>query len=146
LEAGGSRQLTTNENRIDVCLHCQAPLEIVVLKFGFCGTRMVASCSNCAMAFAEDYSDPRSSKPWQAEQLVASRKPGWSGMVEGLEQLRRRTRYVVGLLLAAVITAAALRHGIHMYGGIPPDQIRAAALLGIPVTIFSIIFFLRMRR
>jgi hypothetical protein len=145
LDVEGSPQLTSNEIRLDVCLHCQAPLEIVVLKFGFRGTRMVASCSNCAMAFAEDCSDPRSSKASQAEQSAASREPGWSGMAEKLEQLRLRTTYVIGLLLAAVITAAALRHTIHMYGGIPPDQIRTAALLGVPATIFSIILFRRKR-
>ena len=145
LDVEGSPQLSSNENRLDVCLHCQAPLEIVVLKFGFRGTRMVVSCSNCAMAFAEDCSDPRSSKSLQAHQSATRSEPGWSGMAEKLEQLHLRTRYVIGLLLASVITAAALRHAIHIYGGIPPEQIRAAALLGVPAAIFSIILFRRKR-
>jgi hypothetical protein len=134
-----------NEDRIDDCSYCRAPLEIIALKFGFRGTKIIASCPNCAMAFAENGRNPRPKMLASSVLLAANQEPGMSGMPDKLEQLHLRAKYVIGFLLAAVITAAILRHAIHMYGGVPPAQIRTAALLGVPATIFSI-FLLRRRR
>ena len=137
--------MTANEGRIDDCSYCRAPLEIVALKFGFRGTKIIASCPNCAMAFAENCRNPHPKMKAGSVLLPANQEPRMSGMPDKVEQLHLRARYVIGFLIAAVITAAILRHAIHMYGGVPPDQIRTAALLGIPATIFSI-FLLRRRR
>jgi hypothetical protein len=146
LDTTTSRHSICGESRIDDCRHCRAPLVIVVLRFGLRGTRMVASCSNCSMAFVEDGGVTGTSKRRWLEQSVASRRSDRYGVPKKLEQLSQRTRHAVGCLLAAVVTAGALRHVLHMYGGIPPDTIRAAALLGVPATIFSLIVFHTLRR
>jgi hypothetical protein len=44
-----------------------------------------------------------------------------------------------------VITAAALRHGAHVYGGISPAEIRSDAIMAIAVAL-AIIVFRRKRR
>jgi hypothetical protein len=98
------------------------------------------------MAFVEDGGVTGTSKRRWLEQSVASRRSDRYGVPKKLEQLSQRTRHAVGCLLAAVVTAGALRHVLHMYGGIPPDTIRAAALLGVPATIFSLIAFHTLRR
>ena len=58
-----------------------------------------------------------------------------------MDSLNLRFRYVLAFLIGAVITAAALRHGVHIYGGISPEDIRAGALLAIPAVALAIIFF-----
>jgi hypothetical protein len=55
-------------------------------------------------------------------------------------------RHVLAFLIGAVITAAALRHGIHVYGGISPEEMRNDALMAIPAVALAIILFRRKRR
>lgn len=98
------------------------------------------------MAFAENCRDSSSNRPARPQQSAAGCTSEWPVVADKLEQLSLRARYVTGFLLLAVITAAALRHTIHMYGGIPPDQIRDAALMGVPATLFSIVLLRRWRR
>ncbi len=43
-----------------------------------------------------------------------------------------RFRTFLAIVLAAVLTAALLRHSLHVYGGIPREEIRWDAL----VTVF----------
>ena len=63
-----------------------------------------------------------------------------------LAQLNLRFRYILALSVAAVIMAAALRHGVHVYGGFTREKIRADALTAIPVVALAVIFLLRKRR
>ena len=50
------------------------------------------------------------------------------------------------VLFVAAIAAAALRHVVHVYGGIPPWEIREYALLALAAVIaLTIILFLRKR-
>jgi hypothetical protein len=50
-----------------------------------------------------------------------------------------RLRYFFVIVLAAVLTAGVLRHALHVYGGIPREDIRwealAAALVAIGATL-----------
>jgi hypothetical protein len=46
----------------------------------------------------------------------------------------------------AVITAAVLCHGVHVYGGFSREEIRTGALMAIPVVVLAVIFFRRKRR
>jgi hypothetical protein len=63
-----------------------------------------------------------------------------------MDPLSFRFRHVLAVLFAAVVTAAALRHIVHVYGGIPREEIRVdALLLTIPLAVLAI-FLLRKRR
>jgi hypothetical protein len=60
-----------------------------------------------------------------------------------MDSLDKRFRYVLAFLIGAVIAAAALRHVVHVYGGIPREEIRWDALMAIPAVALAIIFFRR---
>jgi hypothetical protein len=63
-----------------------------------------------------------------------------------MDPLSFRFRHVVAVLFSAVVTAAALRHIVHVYGGIPREEIGVdALLLTIPLAALAI-FLLRKRR
>jgi LPXTG-motif cell wall-anchored protein len=55
-------------------------------------------------------------------------------------------RYLVGIVLAAVVTAAALRHIIHVYAGISREEIRTLALIAAGIGILLAIVFFRRRK
>jgi hypothetical protein len=57
-----------------------------------------------------------------------------------------RMRHLLGIIVAAVVTAAALRHFIHVYAGISREEIRAAALLAAGVGILLAIILFRRRK
>ena len=48
-----------------------------------------------------------------------------------MDPLTFRFRYVLAILFAAVLTAAVLRHVIHIYGGLSREDIRFDALVGV---------------
>jgi hypothetical protein len=49
------------------------------------------------------------------------------------EALNARFRHVVAFAIAAVAIAALLRHTAHVYGGYSPADIRAWALMAVPL-------------
>lgn len=55
-----------------------------------------------------------------------------------------RLRNFLAIALAAVFTAAVLRHVLHVYGGISREDIRANALLAILIVAVATILFRRM--
>jgi len=57
-----------------------------------------------------------------------------------------RLRNFLAIALAAVFTAAALRHVLHVYGGISREEIRADALLAILIVAVATILFRRVSR
>ena len=62
--------------------------------------------------------------------------------------VRLRLRRTVAILIAAVVTAAAVRHFAHMDGGLSREEIRTWALIGAGVLIgvlLAIPFFRRQR-
>jgi hypothetical protein len=63
-----------------------------------------------------------------------------------MDLLDRRFKYVLAFLIGALITAAALRHGLHVYGGISREEMRWDALMAIPAIALVIIFFRRKRQ
>jgi hypothetical protein len=69
-----------------------------------------------------------------------------AGGFSKVDWLNLRFRYVLGFLLTALIIAAALRHVIHIYGGISREEIGVGALLTIPVVLFALAFFKNKRR
>jgi len=62
-----------------------------------------------------------------------------------LDQLNLRFKYVLAFLIGAVIAAAALRHGAHIYGGFSREEIRVGALMAIPFVALAIIVFRRIK-
>ena len=57
-----------------------------------------------------------------------------------------RLRYLLGIFLAAVVTAAALRHFLHVDAGYSREQIRLLALVPAVIGIFLVLAFVRWRR
>jgi hypothetical protein len=122
-----------NEPATDRCPHCSTAFEILCVKFRPGRTAMVAACPNCAIAFADDGTRIAGlSRPFQTIERV-------------MDWLNRRFRYILAFLLAAVIVAALLRHGFHIYGGLTPDQIREDSLIAIPAVILLVVL-LRWRK
>ena len=63
-----------------------------------------------------------------------------------MDPTRFRMRHLFGLFLAAVVTAALLRHVIHVYGGLSREEIRTLALIAIGVAIMLVIVGVRRRK
>jgi hypothetical protein len=69
-----------------------------------------------------------------------------TGALYEMDPLSFRFRYFLVIVLAAVVTAAALRHIVHVYVGLSREEIRTAALIATPLVAIAIIFFQRKRR
>jgi hypothetical protein len=63
-----------------------------------------------------------------------------------MDPIKFRMRYVIGFLIAAVVTAAALRHFLHVQVGFSREEIRNGVLLTAAIGIFLLIAFFRWRR
>lgn len=57
-----------------------------------------------------------------------------------------RLRYFLAVLLAATIIAAALRHVLHVYGGISREGIRSDALVGVLIVVLATVFLRKVYR
>ena len=124
----------------DFCPHCFVAFEIVSVKFRFGRVAMVAACPNCAVIFADEARTVgpkrRSGKIWRPLQATA-RAMGW---------LDTRFRLILAFLLAAVLVAALLRHGFHVYGGMSREEIRRDAFLALPGIVLLFVFLRKWRR
>ena len=56
-----------------------------------------------------------------------------------------RLRHLFGVLFVAVLIAAALRHVLHVYGGISKEEIRGEALVGGLIILLATFLFRRHR-
>jgi hypothetical protein len=63
-----------------------------------------------------------------------------------MDPTKLRMRYLLGILLAAVVTAAALRHILHTEVGFSREEIRTGVLVTTAVCIFLTVIFMRWRR
>jgi hypothetical protein len=57
-----------------------------------------------------------------------------------------RLRNLLAIALAAVLTAAVLRHVLHVYGGITREEIRANAIVAMLIVGVATILFRRVSR
>ena len=57
-----------------------------------------------------------------------------------------RLRYFLAVIFAAVMIAAALRHVLHVYGGISREGIRSDALLGVLIVVLATVLLRRVYR
>lgn len=129
------------ENRFDGCPHCGALLEIVSVKFGFLGTKIVSSCPNCAMAFTEEPIGKSRGALNQEERHSGNGGEPW----EFIKRVNVRAKHVAVLLFAAIITAGILRHIIHVYGGLPREEIRLASIIALLAIAAVSVLFRRLR-
>ncbi len=63
-----------------------------------------------------------------------------------MDPTKLRMRYLLGIFLAAVVTAAVLRHVLHTQVGIAREDIRTGVLIAAAVGIFLLIAFFRWSR
>ena len=134
-----------SEDQADCCPYCRRPLEILFVKFRIGGTAIIASCANCGIAQADEWRAAESKALDKAKTLARNAWRLWQGSTS-MVSFNRRFRYVPTFLLGALITAAALRHGVHVYVGMSPEEIRAGALMAIPAVALAIIFSRRKRQ
>jgi fluoride ion exporter CrcB/FEX len=63
-----------------------------------------------------------------------------------MDPTKLRMRYLLGIFLAAVVTAAALRHFLHVQVGLAREDIRTGVLITAAVGIFLMIAFFQWSR
>jgi heme/copper-type cytochrome/quinol oxidase subunit 4 len=63
-----------------------------------------------------------------------------------MDPTKLRMRYLVGILVAAVVTAAALCHFLHVEAGFSREEIRSGILTTAAIGIFLAVVFFRWRR
>lgn len=124
-------------DQTDHCPYCRTRLQIVCLKFGFSSVATLSACPNCAFIVP----DPQHGKKladWFAVKDLANA----AGAVA--RGLRARYGYSLAFLVGAVITAAVLRHTIHIQAGIAPAEIRGGALAA--AIVLALVFAVKKRR
>ena len=122
---------------VDHCPYCRTRVEIVCLKFRFSSVATLSACPNCAMVVSE----VQRSKTLADWFSALGRAESVAALASGL---RAHYRYSLGFLVAAVITAAVLRHTIHIQAGIAPAQIRGGALTA--AIVLALVFAVKNRR
>ena len=126
--------LDTEAELRDRCPYCRSTFEIVVVRFSTFSTGIVCSCPNCAIVSA----DPAD----RANSL------GTLSIIRGIRMIasfNSRFRNIVASVIIAVLVAALLRHAIHIYAGISPEEIRLGAFLGIPAAVLFLLILGRRR-
>ena len=131
--------MSSSEQDPDRCPYCRSSLEIACVKFKISCVVMVVSCPNCAIAFAEAPPEPKLKR-------LANITDYWQEVMSRFDSLNHRVRQVLAFFIGAVITAAALRHGIHVYGGISPAEMRNDALMAVLAVALAMIVFRRKRQ
>lgn len=63
-----------------------------------------------------------------------------------MDPTKLRMRYLLGILVAAVVTAAALRHFLHVEVGFSRQEIRTGVLIAAAIGILLATVFFRWKR
>jgi uncharacterized membrane protein YeaQ/YmgE (transglycosylase-associated protein family) len=63
-----------------------------------------------------------------------------------MDPTKLRLRYLLGILVAAVVTAAGLRHFLHVDAGYSREEIRMLALIPAVIGLFLVVALVRWRR
>jgi hypothetical protein len=126
--------LDTEVELRDRCPYCRNAFEIVVVRFSTFSTGIVLSCPNCAIVSADPIDNAKS--------------VGTLSIIRGFRMIaaiNTRFRNIIASVIVAVLAAALLRHGIHVYAGVSPADIRVGAFLGIPA-VALVLFLLGKRK
>jgi hypothetical protein len=139
--------MSLGEDQADCCPHCRKPFEIVHVEFRLNGTAMIGCCPNCAIVSVDVVPAAESQIIEKAKKLAITTRVFWQKVATPMmKSTNDRFRYVLALIIGALATAASLRHLIHTYGGLPREEIRAGALLAIPIVALAIVFYRRKRQ
>ena len=138
--------MNVSEQQSDLCPHCHSPFQIVFVKFGFGSTATIASCANCALASPDNWGTAKAETLDHREKSARISRGILQRTARMLDQLNLGFKHIFAFLIGAVITAAPLRHGAHVYGGFSREEIRTDALMAVPVVALAVIFFRRKRR
>jgi hypothetical protein len=103
------------------------------VKFRFSSVATLSVCPNCAVVAADQRADAKLAEP-------ANKELGLT------EAFRWRYRRSLAFILGAVITAAFLRHTIHVQGGIPPADIGVGAVVIAAAMVLAMVFLGKRRR
>jgi hypothetical protein len=93
------------------------------------------------MAFAEESRTAPRAASHQNERHLYNGADPW----DYIKRVNARAKYALVLFLAAVITAGILRHMIHVYGGLPREEIRLGSIIALLVIVALPILFRRVR-
>jgi Mn2+/Fe2+ NRAMP family transporter len=63
-----------------------------------------------------------------------------------MDPAKIRMRYLLGIIVAALLTAGVLRHVLHVNAGFTRKEILALALIAATVIITIFVVFVRKRR
>jgi len=63
-----------------------------------------------------------------------------------MDPTQLRMRYLLGILLAAVVTAVALRHVLHVQAGFTREEIRTGVLITAGIGVFLVMALFRWSR
>ena len=102
------------------CPQCSQYFKIVAVKFRLRGVQVVAACPNCALVCNDGFSTGTSD--------------------------RQRLWTIIVFVVAALLVAATLRHALHIYGGMLPEEIRAYSLLALMAAGLLLIAWRASRR
>jgi hypothetical protein len=58
-----------------------------------------------------------------------------------MEVLNSRFRHLLVFLFAALVTAGFLRHTVHIYGGVAPEDMRRGALIILAAVALIVLAF-----
>jgi len=135
-----------SEDQSEFCPHCQSRVDISFLEMGLRITAKILTCPNCGIVAAVRAPSAKSKVP----NLVGGtpNRVGTTWRVSTMfETLNARFRRVVVSLIAAVFVAGVLRHGLHVYGLMPREDIRVIALIALAFTVlFYLAISIRWRR
>jgi hypothetical protein len=123
-------------DQIDHCPYCRTRVEIVCLKFRFSSVATLSACPNCAMIVPEAQHGKQPAVWFSGGELA--------DIVAVITNGLRARWHSLAFLVVAVMTAAVLRHTIHMQAGIAPTHIRGGALAA--AIVLALVFSLKKRR
>jgi hypothetical protein len=63
-----------------------------------------------------------------------------------MDPTKIRMRYLAGILVAAVIAAAVLRHTLHVHAGFTRQEIAILALVALAAVLTAVVLIRRRRR
>jgi hypothetical protein len=67
-------------------------------------------------------------------------------MLSMMNAINARFRYIVAFLIGALLIAAFLRHAVHVYVGISPQDIRKGALIAILPALLALLLLFAARK
>lgn len=123
----------------DWCPYCRIHYEIALVQFRVLSVDALARCPNCAFV-------PNVSTSKSVSIRTSPVRSAFKWTVKMATLLNRRYKAVLLFLCAAVLTAAFLRHNIHVYWQISPHDIRIGSLAMLAAAVTACAIWVMTRR